>query len=165
MEVKSMQILCNLQSGTSSWKKMNTMVHVQNSPQEFEYIYSVILPKFSTTSTLIARDFQNIVVHGGRSAMMQEIRGSCYSWTSLVNFVWKGDKVTWRKKTLKKKNFMSPFYGWASTVSRLQSHYKKTVYFLSLRPREGLSLIWSTTERWKAELTLTWGPWIKNPAP
>ena len=27
---------------------------------------------------------------------------------------------------------MAPFYGWGSTVSRLQSHYKQTVYFLSL---------------------------------
>ena len=109
MEVKSMQILCNLESRTSSWKKMKTMVHVQNSPQEFEYIYSVILPKFSSTSTLIARDFQKIVVHGGRSAMMQEIRGSCYSWTSLVNAVWKGDKVTWRKKNFFKKIIYVPF--------------------------------------------------------
>ena len=29
-----------------------------------------------------------------------------------------------------KKNFMAPFYGWVSTVSKLQSQYKETVYFL-----------------------------------
>ena len=29
-----------------------------------------------------------------------------------------------------KKNFMAPFYGWGSTVSKLQSQYKETVYFL-----------------------------------
>ena len=110
MEVKSMQILCNLESRTSSWKKMKTMVHVQNSPQESEYIYSVILPKFSSISSLIARDFQNIVVHSGRSAMMQEIRGSSYPWTSLVNFVWKGDKVNWRRKKLFKKNDLCPLF-------------------------------------------------------
>ena len=31
-----------------------------------------------------------------------------------------------------KKNFMAPFYGWGSTASRLQSHYKEAVYFLPL---------------------------------
>ena len=29
-----------------------------------------------------------------------------------------------------KKNFMASFYGYGSTLSRLQSHYKETVYFL-----------------------------------
>ena len=28
-----------------------------------------------------------------------------------------------------KKNFMAPFHGWGSTVSRLQSHYEETVNF------------------------------------
>ena len=41
-----------------------------------------------------------------------------------------------------KKNFMAPFYGWGSTASRLQSHYKKTVYFLPLRLKKFLILIW-----------------------
>ena len=31
-----------------------------------------------------------------------------------------------------KKNVMDLFYGWGSTGSRLQSHYKETVYFLLL---------------------------------
>ena len=31
-----------------------------------------------------------------------------------------------------KKNVMAPFYGWGSTVSRLQSHYEETVYFLPI---------------------------------
>ena len=31
-----------------------------------------------------------------------------------------------------KKIFMTNFYGWGSTASRLQSHYKETVYFLPL---------------------------------
>ena len=30
------------------------------------------------------------------------------------------------KKTL---NFMAPFYGWGSTVSRLPNHYEETVFF------------------------------------
>ena len=34
------------------------------------------------------------------------------------------------EKTLK-KNFMTPFYGWGSTVSRLHSHYEKAVYWMS----------------------------------
>ena len=33
---------------------------------------------------------------------------------------------------LHKKNFIVPFYGCGSTVSRLQSHYEETVYFLPL---------------------------------
>ena len=28
-----------------------------------------------------------------------------------------------------KKSFMALFYGWSSTASRLQSHYKETVHF------------------------------------
>ena len=52
------------------------------------------------------------------------------------------------------KNFMIPFYRWGSPVSRLQSHYKETVYFLPLSPREFLILIWSTSEGWNAEFNL-----------
>ena len=33
------------------------------------------------------------------------------------------------------------FYGWGSTVSRLQIHYKETVYFLSISPQEFLVII------------------------
>ena len=49
---------------------------------------------------------------------------------------------------------MVPLYGWVSTVSMLQSHYKETVYFLPPRPQEVLVFIRSTSEGWKAELTL-----------
>ena len=31
-----------------------------------------------------------------------------------------------------KKLYVAPFYGWGSTASRLQSHYKEVVYFLPL---------------------------------
>ena len=51
-------------------------------------------------------------------------------------------------------NFMAPLYGWASAVSRLQRHYKETVYFLPLSPQEVLILIGSNSEWWEAELTL-----------
>ena len=36
--------------------------------------------------------------------------------------------------------YFTPFYGWDSTVSRLQSHYKETVYFLSQSPYKFLVL-------------------------
>ena len=49
---------------------------------------------------------------------------------------------------------MAPSYVWGSTVSRLQSQYEETVYFLPLSPREVSVLIWSTLEGWKAESTL-----------
>ena len=51
------------------------------------------------------------------------------------------------------KHFMAPFYGWGSTASRLQGHYKEVVYFLPLRFQIFLVLIWSTAEEWKAEST------------
>ena len=38
-------------------------------------------------------------------------------------------------------NFMDPFYGLASTVSMLQSHYEEAAYFLQLSPQEFLVLI------------------------
>ena len=49
---------------------------------------------------------------------------------------------------------MVPFYGWGSTVSRLQSHYEETVYSLPLSPQEFLVLISSISARWKVETTL-----------
>ena len=49
---------------------------------------------------------------------------------------------------------MSPFYGWDSTISRVRSHYKDTVYFLPLSLQEYLELILSTLEGWKAASTL-----------
>ena len=36
------------------------------------------------------------------------------------------------KKKLK-KNFMAPFYGWVSFISRLQIHFEETVYFNIVR--------------------------------
>ena len=49
---------------------------------------------------------------------------------------------------------MTPFYGLGSTVSKLQSHYKDTVYFLALSLQGYLVLISSTLEERKAEPTL-----------
>ena len=48
---------------------------------------------------------------------------------------------------------MTPFYGWGSTVSRLQSIYEETAKFLP-SPQEFLVLAWSITEGWTAESTL-----------
>ena len=45
-----------------------------------------------------------------------------------------------------KKNFMDPFYGWGSNVSRLQNHYEETVYFLPISSQQFLVLISSTSE-------------------
>ena len=39
-------------------------------------------------------------------------------------------------------------------LSQGYSHYEETVYLLPLSPKEVLELIWSTSKRWKAELTL-----------
>ena len=39
-------------------------------------------------------------------------------------------------------------------LSQGSSHYEETVYFLPLRLKECLVLIWSTSEGWKAESTL-----------
>ena len=55
---------------------------------------------------------------------------------------------------LKKKPLWPLFCGWCSTVSRLQSHYKETIYFLPFISQEFLVLIWSIYEVWKAELSL-----------
>ena len=40
-----------------------------------------------------------------------------------------------------KKNFMTLFCGWSSTVSRLQSHYEEAVYFLPLSSQKFQVLI------------------------
>ena len=48
--------------------------------------------------------------------------------------------------SLKKTNFMATLYGWGSTVSRLQSHFEETVYFLTLGRQEFLVFIWLTSE-------------------
>ena len=39
------------------------------------------------------------------------------------------------------KKSLAPFYGWGSTVSRLQSHFKETVYLLLLSSQDFLILI------------------------
>ena len=51
---------------------------------------------------------------------------------------------------------MAPFYGWGSTASMLQNHYKEAFYFLPLSLLKFLVLIWMTLEWWKA--VLTWEP-------
>ena len=33
---------------------------------------------------------------------------------------------------------MAPFYGWGSTASKVQSHYKEVVYFLPLKAESTL---------------------------
>ena len=52
------------------------------------------------------------------------------------------------------KKIMVPAHGWSSTDSRLQSHYEERVHSLLQSPQKFLVLIWSTSERWKAESTL-----------
>ena len=60
-----------------------------------------------------------------------------------------------------KKNFIAPFYGWGSTVSRLQSHYKEAVYFLPVSSQTLLVLIWSTSEGYR--LSRPWShPMVLN---
>ena len=41
---------------------------------------------------------------------------------------------------------MAFFYGWGSTVSRLQTHYEETVYFSPLSSQKFVVLIRSTSE-------------------
>ena len=65
-------------------------------------------------------------------------------------------------KTLKK--IYGPFLSMGSTASRLQSHYEETVYFLPSSSQEFMVLNWSTSEGWKAELTLE-PPSVLNPRP
>ena len=47
---------------------------------------------------------------------------------------------------IKLKNFVGPFNGWVSTVSRLQSHYKRFFTFYNSVPQRLLVLILSTSE-------------------
>ena len=67
-----------------------------------------------------------------------------------------------------KKTFSTSFYGWSTTVSRLQIHYHQIVYFLPPNSKEFLVLISSTLEGYKVESTLqqpsSFGrsPWIGN---
>ena len=42
--------------------------------------------------------------------------------------------------------FIALFYGWGSTASRLQNHFKERVYFLLVSPQEFLVLIWLALE-------------------
>ena len=96
--------------------------------------------------------------------------------TTFGNFISKksNDKVSWKckkrmwcvlqfatinliikYKTHVKKNLYGPFFdGWSSTAWRLQSHYKKEVYFLPLSSQKFLALFWKTLEGWMAESTL-----------
>ena len=61
--------------------------------------------------------------------------------------------VQFKQFTLK-QNCTAPFYGWGSTVSRLQSHHEETIYFFPLGPQDFLVLSQSASEGLKAELTL-----------
>ena len=49
---------------------------------------------------------------------------------------------------------MAPFYGWGSTTSRLQSHYKEAVYFLPLSSKKFPVLIWSALEEISRNITI-----------
>ena len=51
-------------------------------------------------------------------------------------------------------NFMTPFYEWGLTVSRLQSHSQEIAYFLPLSRQKFVELIWPTSQGWKVESTL-----------
>lgn len=42
---------------------------------------------------------------------------------------------------IKLSNFKASFYGWGSTILKLQSHCEDTVYFFPLRPLDFLVLI------------------------
>ena len=48
-----------------------------------------------------------------------------------------------------KKNFIASFYGWGSTVTRLQGHCKEIVYFLPLHPQEFLVFSRSTIKKFQ----------------
>ena len=78
----------------------------------------------------------------------------CKSDSVLTNPIEKDGEQGW----LMKENFMAPFLnGWGSTASKLQSHWKETVYFLPLKfpeiPGTDLTdLIWF--EGCKTELNL-----------
>ena len=62
-----------------------------------------------------------------------------------INSSEKTDKVL---KLKKKKKLYGLFFGWGSTVSRLQSHYEETVYFLPFSCQEFLVFNWSILEGW-----------------
>ena len=62
--------------------------------------------------------------------------------------------VVYEKRQKTTTNLCLLFYEQGSTVSRLQSKYEETVFFLPLRHQKFLVLIWSTSEGWQAESTL-----------
>ena len=53
-----------------------------------------------------------------------------------------------------KKTFLKKLDEWGSPVSRLQHHYKETVYFLPVSSQEVLVFNQLTSEGWHTELTL-----------
>lgn len=73
-----------------------------------------------------------------------------------IRFHFSYNKFFWTKK----KNFTAPFYRQGSTVTWLQSHYEKIVYFQTLPPKEILIPTWSTLVRWKLEATLEHPNWF-----
>ena len=68
----------------------------------------------------------------------------CLTWSTL--------KAKWRG--FLKKTLWPLFIGWGSTVSRRDSHYERTLTFLTLSPQVCLILIWLTSQWLKAEPTL-----------
>ena len=66
---------------------------------------------------------------------------------------------------------MASFYGWSSTVSRLQPLRRDSVLFTT-KTQEVVVLIWSTSKGWKTESTLeppsgfkprVFGSWVQCP--
>ena len=77
---------------------------------------------------------------------------NCLLWQICIFFVFLISKYFWCFFLF--FSIMAPFYGWGSTISRLESHLEEAVYFLPLLSQKFLVLILSTSEGWKAELTL-----------
>ena len=75
------------------------------------------------------------------------------------------DYSPFRPNICEEEKFMAPFYGRGSTASRVQSHYKETVYFLPLSSQKLLVLILSSSEGWKAESTLELPSGFKHRTP
>ena len=62
------------------------------------------------------------------------------------------------KKSKTKQKFMNPFLCMGFNASRLQSHYKETVYFLS-RPWAHLVVLNVGPLDWESSTLITWPLW------
>ena len=98
----------------------------------------------------------------GHSTLFQFTLLVIYIFKNMRNFteVWM-QKVRWKNHVFNQwwnKNLMNP------SISRLQCHFKETVYFLPFSPQECQVLNWSTSEGWKAccpyshPVVLSWRP-------